>query len=335
MSKGGDEEKKSGHGLVHNFFFIITSIISILSFLMIVIPDYITKELIGYAFIVSIAAFFILLSVLFCVFLFRLEPDLKDGRYWLILIPAVLSLVSFVLYFKNGNQENNWGLYTLITGFFVFLLIIILVFASWGSRSFVASDSKDFTINTVTTTLTRLKEHEFEYDIYKNIQAGKPLLTKMEIKFKWSGDVIDPSKVIPSSVTHEVTPIKVEDQEYDHVTLSFKTPLFYKQATTCHLHLDNLTDFEKQSKPYLAFSVKEDEPVRLIRYRVYLKDVDRHYDRVARLERRKESSPNGVVFVPVKGKERIEFDPETKSYHVDLVDPEPGYDYRVNWGESS
>ena len=333
MNKEKDRRKKSGRGLVHNFFFIVTTIITILSFLVVVIPDYVTKSWIGYAFVISIAAFFIFLAAIFCVFLFRLEPDVADGRYWLIMIPAGLCLASFFFYFGKDNPENHWGLYLLIAGFLAFLLIIMLVFVAWVKSTFFESDSKDFSINTVTTSLTRLSEHEFEYDVYKNIQSGKPLLTKMDIKFKWSGDEIDPDKVIAKSVTHDISRINVETDAYDWVLLSFKTPLFYKQATTCHLHLSNLTDYVKKSKPYLAFSVKEDEPVRLVRYRVYLKDVDRHYDRMAKLEYKNASSPEGVEYVQVPETEMIPFDKATKSYKYDLVDPEPGYDYRVNWGE--
>ena len=318
--------------MVHNFFFIVTTVITILSFLMVAIPDYVTKTLLGYAFVIAIAAFFIFLAAIFCVFLFRLEPDVADGRYWLIMIPAGLCLASFFLYFHKDNPENHWGLYLLIAGFLAFLLIILLVFGAWVKRTFFESDSKEFSVYTVTSSLTRLSEHEFEYDVYKSIQSGKPLLTKMEINFKWSGDKIDPQKVVPSSVTHDVSPINVEKEKYDHVTLSFKTPLVYKQATTCHLHLSNLTDYVTKSKPFLAFSVKEDEPVRLVRYRVYLKDVDRHYDRMAKLEYKNASSPEGVEYVQVPETEMIPFDGATKSYKYDLVDPEPGYDYRVNWG---
>lgn len=316
--------------VLKGFFLLFTSICTILSFLYIILGSEEWTEYVAYYFIVSLAIFLVLVVTLLGMFLFRLEPGIKDGRYLLLLVPTALFLGSGYLYFKEYNPTNRWGLIFLTVGLAISVIIIILTLFSWSTRIFTSSEDKDYIVNSVSSKLVRLGNNQYEYDVYKDIQSRVPVLTALDTRFKWTGDIIDPSTVKVTSVTHDTENIRVDDEGYDTIRLLFKVPLYYKQAFTCHYKISNLTDKTTTAEQYLSHMVKSNETISLICFDVLLKDVDANYNKEAVLQKKKASAPPGAKYQELR---KIPFDPNSKSYHCDCSNPDSGYDYRLYWGD--
>lgn len=319
-----------GKSVIKYFFFIVTTVCTILSFLYIIIGDPEWTKYVAYFFMGSFAIFLVLILSLLGVFLFRLEPGIKDGRYIMLVMPMALSIASGSLYFKDNNLDNRWGLIFLILGLSISVILIILVLFSWCNRSYTSCEDKDFIVTSVSNRLVRMNNNMYEFDVYKGIQSRIPILTSIETRFKWTGDKVDPDKVVVTSVTHNVKNIKVDDEDYDSVRLIFKRPLFYKQAFVCHYKLSNLSDSNLTVEPYLSQMVKRTETISLVSFDVVLKDVNDDYNQIASIQRKKDSAPFGAQYQEI---DSVSFDKDSKSYHYDLFDPEPGYDYRLYWGK--
>lgn len=319
-----------GKSVIKYFIFLVTSACTILSFLYIILGDPTWTKSVAYFFMGSFVIFLVILLLLLGIFLFRLEPGIRDRRYISMVIPTVLSIASGFLYFKDSNPDNQWGLIFLILGLSISVILIILVLFSWCNRSFSSCEDKDYIVTSVSSRLVRMNKNMYEFDVYKGIQCRIPLLTSIETRFKWTGDKVDPNKVKVTSVTHDVNKIKVDDEDYDSVKLVFKRPLYYKQAFICHYKISNLSDSRLTVEPYLSQMVKSTETISLVSFDVILKDVDSGYHKVASIQRKKESAPYGSRYQEIG---TVPFDKESKSYHYDIFDPEPGYDYRLYWGK--
>lgn len=325
------ETKLKGKRVIKNFILIITSVCTIFSFFYIILGDPEWTKYVAYFFMISLALFLAIVILLLGMFLFRLEPGIKDGRYLSLIIPVLFSIGSGCLYFKDNNHVNRMGLGLLIVGMAITLILILLCLYSWAIRSFTSSEVKDYIVTSVSNKLVRLGDHQYEFDVYKGIQSRIPVLTMLDTRFKWTGDKVDPNVVKVSSVTHEVPDrIKVDDDGYDSVKLVFKAPLYYKQAITCHYKLAKLSDNESPAEQYLSQMVKSTETISLISFDVVLKDVPSDYRKPAILQKKKESAPSGAKY---KNEEQVPFDEVSKSYHKDLYNPKPGYDYRLYWGD--
>lgn len=322
-------EKKSSKEILRIFFLVFTSICTILSFMNIIWGSDKWTEFVAYYFLLFFAAFLVIVLLLLGMFLFKLEPGIKDGRYLLLIIPTLCFIGSAYLYFKESNPSNRWGLIFMTVGLCIAVIIIVLTLFSWSARSFTSSEDKDFIVNSVSSKLVRMNNHLYEFDVYKDIQSRVPVLTVMDTRFKWTGDKVDPDKVTVSSVTHNVQKIKVDDEGYDTLKLLFRAPLYYKQAFTCHYKLSNLTDNETPAEQYLSQMVKSNETISLVCFDVILKDVDSNYRKDALVQRKKASAPPGAKYQDI---DKAPFDAATKSYHYDLFNPDSGYDYRLYWG---
>lgn len=320
----------SSKSVLRGFFLFFTSICTILSFLFIILDNDKWTEFVAYYFVISFAIFLVIVVTLLGMFLFRLEPKIKDGRYLLLIVPTILFLGSGYLYFKDYNPANRWGLIFLTVGLAITVITIVMTLFSWTARTFTSNEDKDFIVNSVSTKLVRLGNNQYEYDVYKDIQSRVPILTTMETRFKWTGDKVDPGIVKVSSVTHDLDKIRVDEEGYDTLRLLFKAPLYYKQALTCHYKLSNLTDKDSPAEQYLSHMVRSNETVSLICFDVFLKDVDPDYKKEAVFQRKKASAPQGVKYQEIT---KVPFDIESKSYHLDYPNPDSGYDYQLYWGD--
>lgn len=316
--------------VIRNFFLIFTSVCTIFSFLYIILGSDEWTAFVAYYFVVSFAIFLVVVVTLLGMFLFRLEPGIQDGRYLLLIIPSLLFVGSGYLYYKEYNPANKWGLIFLTIGLAVSVIVIILILFSWSTKVFTSSENTEFIVNSVSSKLMRLGDNEYEYDVYKDIQSRVPILTSIETRFKWTGDKVDPNQVKVSSVTHNIEKIRVDDQGYDSLRLFFKSPLYYKQAFTCHYKISHLTDKTSPAEPYISHMVKSNETISLICFDVVLKDVDNKYNKEAIFQKRKESAPQGAKYQEIM---KVPFDIKSKSYHYDYPNPEPGYDYQLYWGD--
>ena len=332
MVKYGNMSRKkvNSKSVLRNFFLFITSVCTIFSFFYIILGNDKWTEFVAYYFVISFAIFLLIVITLLGMFLFKLEPGIKDGRYLLLIIPSVFFLGSGYLYFKEYNPANKWGLIFLTVGLAITVITIVLTLFSWSTRTFTSSEDKDFIVNRISSKLVRLGDNKYEFDLYKDIQSRVPVLTVIDTRFKWTGDKVDSNMVKVTSVTHDTERIRVDDEGYDTIKLLFKSPLYYKQAFTCHYKLTNLTDKVTPAEQYLSQMVKSNETISLISFDVVLKDVSANHNKEAVLQKKKETAPSGAKYQEI---DKVPFDVDSKSYHCDLPNPDSGYDYRLYWGE--
>ena len=243
MVKYGNMSRKkvNSKSVLRNFFVFITSVCTIFSFFYIILGNDKWTEFVAYYFVISFAIFLLIVITLLGMFLFKLEPGIKDGRYLLLIIPSVFFLGSGYLYFKEYNPANKWGLIFLTVGLAITVITIVLTLFSWSTRTFTSSEDKDFIVNRISSKLVRLGDNKYEFDLYKDIQSRVPVLTVIDTRFKWTGDKVDSNMVKVTSVTHDTERIRVDDEGYDTIKLLFKSPLYYKQAFTCHYKYAQLT----------------------------------------------------------------------------------------------
>lgn len=312
------------------FALTISFLCTLLGFLYIIIGDPKWNIFVAYFFIASFAAFLVLLLTLFGVFLFRTEPQATDGRYLLLILSMLLSLGSGFLYFKENNTTNRLGLVLLIAALSIAVITIIATLFSWVKTTNDSNETEDYLVTTVSAQLVRLGNHRYEYDVVKTIQSRVPIFKRIDIKFKWSGDDVDPNVVKATSKTHIAHKVTVITEDMDYVRLDFKHPIYLKQTDTCHLHLTGLTDLNTPAKPYIAQTVKSSEQISFIRLLAVLKDVRSGYAKKAVAQYRKADAPEGVKYTEIQ---KVDFDFTTKSYLYDVPEPEPGYEYRIYWGD--
>lgn len=314
----------------NNFFLVITSACTILSFLYIVLGDPELTKWVAYFFAFSFALFLVLVVMLLGRLVFRLEPKARDGRYFLQIVPLVLSLAGIFLYFRKPSSGQDWGLIFIILSLSISAIVIILALFVWVNKSYSCCEDKTYVVNSISAKLTRLGDHQYEYVIYKNIQSRVSILNSLDVRFKWSGDKVDSSKIKVESATHNIEGLEVDEDGYDSVKLNFKEPVFYKQSGTFHLKLSNLTDFDSPAGQYISFTVNSTESIELLSFNSVLKDVDPGYNKEALLQRRRVLAPSGAKFKTLL---KVHFDSSSKSYYYDLPKPQPGFEYRLFWGD--
>lgn len=87
-----------------------------------------------------------------------------------------------------------------------------------------------------------------------------------------------------------------------------------------------MDDFDNISQPHLDYKV--DKPINIIHYRVILRHKDSSFKTPATLKRMPINSKGPSTYEEFGS---IPFDAVSKSYNYDLINPEVGYYYRIEW----
>lgn len=124
----------------------------------------------------------------------------------------------------------------------------------------------------------------------------------------------------PSEISHD------HNTRESKLALKFATTKYYNETETLHFQM-TLDDSDQQSKPFLMMKAKE--PMQLVEFHVGLHHANSKQNaKKAKMQRRKENSNQ---MAPYEDLTEVAFDPNTKSYKYLLVNPEPGYEYRISW----
>ena len=114
-------------------------------------------------------------------------------------------------------------------------------------------------------------------------------------------------------------------KDYDRIKLAFKDILLYNETAIIHFRA-KVEDLDQKAIPMDCYKVETPTP--LIHYRITLKNKPDGYNVPAKLQKCLINSSIRVDFEDIKS---IPFDPLTKSYQCDLINPEIGYYYRILW----
>jgi hypothetical protein len=204
--------------------------------------------------------------------------------------------------------------------FFIFLLLVLIGTLIYTILKFLSNSTSDFESKSTFIKYETLDGNKISYEVYKLIQCKRPMLSKYDYSFKWSGTHLP-------NITSELQ--KVENvldsrdpSNYDKAILIFSKPLSFNDSCVINFKAD-LDDTDKKSETYISNRIIR--PVDIIHYRIVLRYKDTSSNAI--LERRKIESAS-QVFEKIK---EIAFDYTSKSYEYALLNPELGYIYRIKW----
>ena len=148
-------------------------------------------------------------------------------------------------------------------------------------------------------------------------------LSQIEYKFKWSGSLMPKiwsnSQVIDNVVHND------DAKLWDSAILKFKKPLTYNESTVVHVKTEN-DDHDGTAKPFIYCRLEY--PIDIMQFRVLLAYKPEGYAEKAIFERKLISQEIDSDYEYL---ESVEFNCLYKQYYHVVVDPSPGYIYRLRW----
>lgn len=165
----------------------------------------------------------------------------------------------------------------------------------------------------------------YVYDQFRHIQVKRPYMTAFEHKFRWTGSRT-PAVSSDLQVVGETKPYDMDDGSKGNViAFKFASTRIYNDAEVIHIKME-IDDSDCASQPRI--SQKVEEPIRLISWRVELINTNKTYFKnkatLTRQNIEKSQQPPDLL-------KNVDFDQTTKSYSVNLPNPEPGYIYTLEW----
>ena len=158
---------------------------------------------------------------------------------------------------------------------------------------------------------------------YRLIQCKRMFLSQIEYRFKWSGSIMpriwSNSQIVDNIVHHE------DPRQWDSAILKFKKPLTYNESTVVHIKTEN-DDHDGTAKPYIY--CKLESPIDIMQFRVLLAYKSQNCADKAIFERKLISQEIDTDFEYI---ESVPFNGLYKQYYHVVVDPSPGYIYRLRW----
>lgn len=161
------------------------------------------------------------------------------------------------------------------------------------------------------------------FECFRLIQCKRMFLSQIEYKFKWSGSLMPKiwsnSQVIDNIVHHD------DSQQWDSAILMFKKPLTYNESTVVHIMTQN-DDYDGKAKPCIY--CKLESPIDVMQFRVLLAYKTDGYAEKAVFERKRISQEIDLDYEYL---ESVDFNCLYKQYYHVVVNPSPGFTYRLRW----
>lgn len=159
------------------------------------------------------------------------------------------------------------------------------------------------------------------FETYKMIQAKCSVLRDINLGLKWSGT----QRLEVESLLQDVVFFRElnSPDEYDFAKLQLKHPVLYNETTIIHCRT-HVNDADRQSEPKVEICVKF--PTELINTTIELAYKDKNPP--ARCLKKKIESivpRNYEIF------DSIPFNEKTRQYEYSLINPDPGYFYKIEW----
>lgn len=200
-------------------------------------------------------------------------------------------------------------------------LIILLICIVRSLSSFIKQENENDHLKvSVFTKYEAIDNTHSIFETYRVVQSKRTVLSEIRQNFKWSGTRLPQV----SSKFQEVKSVIQNETDYDYAILKFKRPLLYNETGVVHFRAET-DDFDNKAKPYLDHRV--DSYINIIHYRIILKYKD-NYNKPAKILRKPTKSILSADYEEIGS---IQFDEKSKSYEYYLIDPEPGYFYRILW----
>lgn len=236
-----------------------------------------------------------------------------------IYFASFCSIASLVLFFINYKLACIFALC-----FFCLGLLILLIGILRGINKMIKDNSEEeykriaafFSFQSsdgVTAT----------YEMFRMIQSKRLFLSDIQHNFKWDG----PHTPQISSRSQNIIGKKFypDKDKWDEATIRFKQPLKYNECSVVNVKSDH-DDYDQIPQPHLTS--KLDAPIDVITFRVLLTYKPDGYNVAATLKRKKIKADIERDYEIMKS---VPFDTHHKLYYYCLIDPDPGYYYRLEW----
>ena len=161
------------------------------------------------------------------------------------------------------------------------------------------------------------------FETYRLIQCKRPILSKLEYKYKWSGDIFP--KISSDNQLIEQLPPNNDPCRYDSAIIKFAKPLTYNESTVLHIKTEN-DDTDGKAKPYLE--CKLTSSIEIMQFKILLGYKPDTYSKVAIIKRRLIESETTSEFETMGS---VSFNQKYKQYSHVILRPDAGYIYRIEW----
>ena len=232
---------------------------------------------------------------------------------------SVCSILGLVIVVLSNQEATIIALIALCLFLLIILVGIILAIEKMIHQNY-GKDYKGISSFYVYQTDDGIKS---TFETFRLIQCKRMFLSQIVYKFKWSGTIMprifSNSQMIENIVHHD------DAQQWDSAVLKFKKPLTYNESTVLHVKTEN-DDHDGTAKPYIY--CKLESPIDIMQFRVLLAYKPAGYCEKAIFERKLISQEIDAEFEYL---DSIEFNSLYKQYYHVVVDPAPGYIYRLRW----
>ena len=236
------------------------------------------------------------------------------------IIGSLCSILSIVVICVVDKDAAWWALGALCVSLLLFLIALLRVLDKLLEKN---SNKEDHVCISSFVNYKTEDGDNIEFESYKLIQVKCAVMQFFNVGYKWSGRYQPDCSSDLQDI--ELTKSSEDSNCYDNAKLRLKTPALYNQTTVIHFKA-RMNDVDKVSEPKVELCVKY--PIEYIQITVSLGYKASDYNAPAVLKRIKLNSDLPSDYTNV---DSVPFDPIHKQYQYRLINPEPGYFYKLVW----
>lgn len=248
-----------------------------------------------------------------------MKPVLGNIWKWVVGFATISSILGLILSFLSDEK----AVLIALISFCLFLLIALIGLLIALNKLIIQNHPEPYKKISSFYEFRSDDGQKSVFEMYRLIQSKRVLLSDIDYKFKWSG-----SKVPKISSNSQILgPIVCTDDPnvWDNCKIHFKNPLTFNESTVVHIRTDN-DDYDGKAEPYI--STRLDSPIKIMQYKVLLSYKSDDFKEKAIFERKPIHSDVDINWTYI---DSIPFESDYKQYQYVVVDPEPGFIYRIRW----
>jgi len=220
------------------------------------------------------------------------------------------------------KQERGWISFALVAGALAFI-----VYRAYKVSTALLDKQypKGYVPVATYVRMATTDGSRYVYELFRHIQIKEPCKTSFQHDFQWSGSK-DPKVTAHFHTCGPVFEAVTDDgRDTSRVNIKFARPRVYNEPEIVHLTMD-IDDSDDVSQPFLAQKV--DQPIQLLNFRIELLHATNGYHQSKATVSRKRLDDNRAEFEEF---DQATFHPLTRSYTYHMLNPEPGFAYKIHW----
>lgn len=238
---------------------------------------------------------------------------------WFVDAASLASIIGLIIVFLPNTNAVIVAL-----SFFCIVLLIFLCASLYGINKLIQHNHNEEykKISSFFVFQTDDGVHS-TFETFRLIQCKRSVLSEIEYKYKWTGSIFPKL----SSQSQQITqlPSNNDPNTYDKAIIKFPKPLTYNETTVLHLKTEN-DDVDGLAKPRLE--CKLTSPIEIMQFRILLAYKSDDFNKLAIVKRKKIETETTADFVTIGS---VPFNQKYKQYFHVIINPDPGYSYRIEW----